>query len=109
MTGSGCRTEEFRPYLVDSQGAVEDSGCGPVRLGDGFGSCILGGCFSKARHQQSVLGTGRGQGVCVQVGGNEGRGREKDGRLVLWHEGGCCLESPHTQVAEPPPLLSRSW
>ena len=64
MTGSGCQTEEFRPYLVDNQGAVEDSG-GPVRLGDGFGSCILGGCFSKARHQQSVLGTGRGQGVCV--------------------------------------------
>ena len=88
---------------------MEDSGCGPVRLGDGFGSCILGGCFSKAHHQQSVLGTGRGQGVCVAGGGgNEGRGREEDGRLVLWHEGGCCLESPHPQVTEPP-LLSRSW
>ena len=56
---------------------MEDSGCGPVRLGDGFGSCILGGCFSKAHHQQSVLGTGWGQGVCVAGGvgmrGGEGK------------------------------------
>lgn len=46
-------------------------------------------------NQSWELARGR---VCVCWGGgssgNEGRGREEDGRLVLWHEGGCCLESP---------------
>lgn len=56
-----CQSKDFRPYLIDSQGAINGFGCGLVRFDDGFGFCVLGGRdaaqgVSKASHQPQALG-----------------------------------------------------